>query len=77
MWTAIAGLIGLISTIVAWNLNPKRQLYQQLDDLYKQLDRLYRERDDALARHDTDTLTRATDDIIRLRNKKNSLLQRL
>ena len=77
MFGIIALVLGILSTILAWNLNPKRLIYSELDGIYKKLDKLYGERDEALAKNDSDTLTRVTADIVRLAERKNSLLQRL
>ena len=77
MFAIIAGVAGIISTILAWNLNPKRKLYAELDDIYKKLDRLYEERDAALVARDSDTLSRVTADIIRLSARRRDLFQRL
>lgn len=77
MLTLIAGVVGIVSTILAWNLNPKRKSYAELDDIYKKLDRLYEERDAALVNHDSDTLSRVTADIVRLSARKRCILQRL
>ena len=73
----ITGVIGVISTLLAWFLNPRRQLYAELDQVYKQLEECYVKRDKALATNDSDGLTLVTADIVRLCNRKTSLLQRL
>jgi len=77
MFGLISSVVGIIATIVAWNLNPRRKAYAELDDIYRQLDALYLKRDDALKTNDSDTLTVVTDGIIRLCNRKTILLQRL
>lgn len=74
--TIIAGVVGIVSTILAWVLNPKRRLYAELDDIYRQLDSLYEKRDKALAENDSDTITVINFAIIKLRERKASLLQR-
>lgn len=73
----IAAALGIISTIVAWNLNPKRRLYQEIDEIYRQLEILYGKRDEALANNDSDTLSVVTDSIVRLCSRKAVLLKRL
>lgn len=80
----IASVIGIISTIVAYKLNPKnieaekkRKIYAEIDSIYKKLDELRADRDVALAGNDTDSLTRITAELISLRVRKNSLLQQL
>ena len=72
--TAIAGIVG---TVLAWMLNPKRRLYAELDGIYNELEALYVKRDDALQANDSDTLTVVTDAIVRLCARKAVLLQRL
>lgn len=73
----IAGAVGILSTVLAWNLNPKRRIYAELDEIYHQLDELYKERDYALAHNESDALTVVTAAIVRLCNRKTVLLQRL
>ena len=88
IWAAIIGgiptILGIIATIVAYKFNPKnieleskRKIYAELDGIYKKHDELRADRDLALARNDTDELTRITAELISLRVKKSSLLQRL
>jgi len=77
MMTAIVSVLGIVSTVLAWKLNPRRLIYAELDSIYRKLEDLYKERDEALKNNDTDTLTRVTADIVRLAQRKNSLLQRL
>ncbi len=74
--SAIVGIIGIISTLLAWFLNPKRVLYAELDSIYKKLEVLYVQRDKALVENDSNTLTIVTSDIIRLSNRKNTIIQR-
>jgi len=73
--SAIVALLGIASTLIAWNLNPKRRLYAELDSIFKQLDKLYKERDDALTNHDNDKLTIVNADIIKLCQRKAYILQ--
>ena len=73
--SAIVALLGIASTLIAWNLNPKRRLYTELDSIFKQLDKLYKERDDALTNSDNDKLTIVNADIIKLCQRKAYLLQ--
>lgn len=77
MMVLITGIIGLLGTLAAWFLNPRRQIYAELDSIYKQLEECYVKRDKALVDNDSDTLTIVTADIIRLCTRKASLLQRL
>lgn len=77
MFGIIASILGIVSTVLAWNLNPKRKIYAELDSIYKQLEVCYEIRDKALAENDSDTLTIVTSDILRLATRKNTLLQRL
>jgi len=77
MFGIIATVLGIVSTVLAWRLNPKRLMYAELDSIFKTLDKLYGERDEALAKNDSDTLTRVTAVIVQLAQRKNALLQRL
>ena len=77
MIALIAGVVGIVSTILAWNLNPRRRLYAELDGIYKELEVCYAKRDKALVEHDNDALTVVTADILRLCKRKAILLQRL
>ena len=73
--SAIVAILGIASTLIAWNLNPKRRLYAELDSIFKQLDKLYKERDDALTNHDNDKLTIVNADIIKLCQRKAYIFQ--
>jgi hypothetical protein len=75
--TIIASVLGIISTLAAWFLNPKRATYAELDSIYKELENAYSQRDVALAKNDSDTLTIITANIIQLSTRKTVLLQRL
>jgi hypothetical protein len=77
MLALITGVVGIVATLLAWFLNPRRQLYAKIDKVYKDLEECYVKRDKALANNDSDTLTIVTADIIRLCALKTSLLQRL
>jgi len=77
MIALITGVVGIVATLLAWFLNPRRQLYAKIDDVYKQLEECYVKRDKALATNDSDSLTLVTADIIRLCTLKTSLFQRL
>jgi hypothetical protein len=77
MLTAITAALGIIATLLAWFLNPKRQLYAELDSVYKELEGWYVKRDKALADNDSDGLTVATAAIVKLCSRKADLLQRL
>jgi hypothetical protein len=80
-WIALASAIaGIISTLLAYFLNPQRHkdnLRRQLIDTYQQLEVWERKRDEALQKNDSDGLTIATDTILRLRKVKADLLQQL
>lgn len=73
----IPTILGIIATIVAWNLNPKRKIYALLDNVYNDIDDLEKLRDQALAQNDIDRLTVVTSGLISLRNKKSELKERL
>jgi len=77
MITLITGVVGIVATLLAWFLNPRRQLYADIDKVYKDLEECYAKRDKALATNDSDTLTIVTADIVRLCARKTILLQRL
>ena len=80
MWIAIASALGIISTLIAYFLNPQRhkdKLRSQLVDVYVDLENKERIRDEALLKNDGDTLTVVTANIIKLRQDKASLLQQL
>lgn len=74
MWTAIAAVIGLITTLVAYFINPERRRTEDLNRIFSALDDLYRRRDVALEKNDTDTLAVILDRIIELRRRKDRLL---
>jgi len=75
MWTAIAAIAGLVTTLAAYFLNPGRRKTIELNAIFKELDELYRRRDVALEKNDTDTLSIVTARIIFLRDRKNNLLK--
>jgi hypothetical protein len=77
MLTIIASVLGIVATLVAWNFNPKRRIYAELDAIYKELSVLYAKRDNALVKGDEDTLTAVTARIVQLSDRKATLLQRL
>jgi len=77
MLAAITAALGIIATLLAWFMNPKRQLYTELEGIYKELEVLYVKRDKALVDNDSDTLTIVTADIIRLCARKARILQQL
>jgi len=77
MIALLTGVVGIIATLLAWNLNPRRRLYAAIDLVYKELEDCYVKRDKALAENDSDTLTIVTADIVRLCETKARLLQRL
>jgi len=77
MLALITGIVGITSTLLAWFLNPRRQLYAEIDKVYKELEVCYVKRDKALANNDSDILTVVTADIIRLCARKTVLFQRL
>jgi hypothetical protein len=72
----IVGVIGIISTLLAWFLNPKRAMYAELDSIQKNLEQLYVKRDEALAKNDVNAITDISALIVGLRNRKNEILQR-
>lgn len=75
MWTAIAAIIGLTTTLFAYFINPSRKKTEELNNIFKELEILYVKRDVALEKNDFDTLSYVTARIIVLRGKKDSLLK--
>ena len=77
MLAAITAVLGIIATLLAWFMNPKRRLYAELDSIYKELEKLYVRRDKALQNNNSDELTIVTSLIVSLCARKAILLQRL
>ena len=80
MLALITAGIGLLTTLIAYLVNPQRRkdkVRSQLIRVYQQLDGLERKRDEALHKQDNDALTNIVGDIIRLRKVKADLLQQL
>lgn len=75
MWTAIAAIAGLATTLLAYFLNPGRKKAKELDRIFRELDQLYTKRDIALEKNDTNTLSAVTARIIFLRDRKDHLLK--
>lgn len=74
MWTAIAAGIGLITTLVAYFINPERRKTEELNKIFKELDDLYVVRDIALEKNDQDSLTIAMSKILKLKSRKTALM---
>lgn len=74
--TIISAALGIISTITAWKLNPRRVLYAELDNIYKDLEEWYAKRNQALANHNSDDVTITLYHIKQLSNRKTVLFQR-
>lgn len=77
MIALITGIIGLIATLAAWFLNPRRLVYAELDGIYVYLDKLYLRRDKALQNNDSNELTIVTQEIEKLATRKAVLIKRL
>lgn len=75
--TLIVGIVGIISTIVAWKFNPKTQIYVELDKIMREIEQEEKRRDKALSDNNSGDLTIATFALDRLRKHKTDLLQRL
>lgn len=75
MWAAIAAGIGLLTTILAWWINPSRQRNKDIKEQMKILDKLYQERDEALENNNSDKLSTALFHINVVRGKLKDLLQ--
>lgn len=73
----VVGILGIISTIVAWKFNPKTQIYVELDKIMREIEQEERHRDKALSENNSGDLTIATFALDRLRKRKTDLLQRL
>lgn len=73
----LVGVVGIISTFLAWKLNPRRALYEELDEIYRKLDVAYAQRDEALSKNDSGHLVLAISDITRLFLRKGEILQRI
>lgn len=76
IWTIISSIIGIISTVVAYNYNPRQRLYKEIDQIDLQLKRLSNEKDFALKVNDSDLLTTITMQLLDLEKRKSLLLQR-
>ena len=77
MLALLSSVLGIIATIVAWNLNPRRRLYEELDSIYKELEKLYVRRDKALESNNSNELTIVNFLIVQLLTRKATLFQRL
>lgn len=73
----LIGIIGIVGTLTAWFLNPKRKMYAELDSIYKQLEVLNVQRDKALAKNDNDALSIITVSIVKLCERRNIISKRL
>lgn len=74
--TGIVGIIGTISTIVAWNLNPSRIKQERLDNATKELIQLYEKRDKALKSNDSDNITSSVIELFYVKKRIADILQR-
>ena len=77
MWTAIAALVGLVTTLTAWFINPGRRRTEELNKIFKELDDLYVARDNALTNNDQDSLTIVTSKILKLKARKTVLVSQI
>jgi hypothetical protein len=76
--TIIAGLIGVIGTVVAYHYGPQRRvdkINSELGDIVQKRITMERERDNALQKNNVELLTRIADEFIRLRQREEYLLQ--
>ena len=74
--TLITAVFGIVSTLLAWFLNPKRKMYAQIDSIYKELEMLYVKRDEALAANDINAISDIAARIVGLRDEKDRILKR-
>lgn len=80
LWNAVIAFLGIVSTLMAYLLNPQRRkddYRKKLINIYQQAEALERGRDEALRKNDIDKLSIITNDIIRLRKDKANILQLL
>ena len=73
----VAGLVGIAGTILAYRLNPKQKLYDQLDRLKKRVSIAEKERDIALSKNDSDRLSIAVNQLVELRKSQSDIFKRL
>lgn len=74
MWTAIATGLGILSTLLAWYLNPSTRKAKELVSIINELEEAYKERDRALENNDHNALTAVLFRISVLRKRKDALL---
>lgn len=77
LWAIVSGLIGIVGTVLVYKLNPRQQIWDELDRLSKVKLDLERKRDEALKTHDSGQLTINGNALIQLQNDETRLLQRL
>lgn len=76
MIALLTGIVGLITTFLAWKFNPKRILLSELDHIDEEKNKWEGVRDEALSKNDVDNLTVAIAKLLQLRERKADLLQR-
>jgi len=70
----LTGIVGLISTILAYRWNPKRLLQAKLDAVAHQIKHWEGKKDEALAKNDIDGLNVSIAKLVELHNDQASLL---
>ena len=73
--SGIVALLGIVSTLIAYNLNPKKVLATKLAEIDKQIKEWGVKRDEALLKGDVDNLTIANYSITELMQNRYKLLQ--
>lgn len=73
--SGIVALLGIVSTLIAYNLNPKKVLATKLAEIDKQIKEWGVKRDEALLKGDVDNLTIANYSITQLLQTRSNLLQ--
>lgn len=77
IWGIVAPLLGIIGTIIAYKLNPRRAILAELDNIAAQKHKWEEVRDEALKENNNDDLTIANAMLVQLRDRRAELLQRL
>ncbi len=77
-WLAFGtALLGIISTVLIYKLNPKNQAKEQLAIVVSEIDIWEKRRDEALSKNNSDDLTTAVTVLCRLQHNKADILQQL
>lgn len=77
VWSVILAVLGILGTVLTYELNPKNQARKKLIVVLKEIIEWEKKRDEALSKNNTDGLTIATIKLSGLQHTKASLLQQL